>query len=104
MHHKKPCETISENTFQIYETNVIRTLHVPEGCKSAYENNNTAQVWLKYFNNIVEDINTGIINTKIAINMDKKANIYDLNGWNVFNYKKKGIYIKNKKKYVNQNN
>ena len=104
MHHKKPCETICENTFQIYETNVIRTLHVPEGCKSAYENNNTAQVWLKYFDNIVEDINTGIINTKTVINKDKNANIYDLNGWNVLNYKKKGIYIKNKKKYVNKNN
>ena len=104
MHHKKPCETICENTFQIYETNVIRTLHVPEGCKAAYENNNTAQVWLKYFDNIVEDINTGIINTKTVINKDKNANIYDLNGWNVLNYKKKGIYIKNKKKYVNKNN
>ena len=77
---------------------VTRTLHLYPGSKAKYEAHPYTKNWIKYFDNVVEDLEpTGIH----SVTLDKKpgnAAIYDLNGRRITEAMKKGIYIKNGKK------
>ena len=77
---------------------VTRTLHLYPGSKAKYEAHPYTQNWIKYFDNVVEDLEpTGIH----SVTLDKKTGnkaIYDLNGRRITEAMKKGVYIKNGKK------
>ena len=77
---------------------VTRTLHLYPGSKAKYEAHQYTKNWIKYFDNVVEDLEpTGIH----SVTLDKKpanAAIYDLNGRRITEAMKKGVYIKNGKK------
>lgn len=77
---------------------ITRTLHLYPGSKAKYEAHQYTQNWIKYFDNVVEDLEpTGIH----SVTLDKKpgnAAIYDLNGRRITEAMKKGVYIKNGKK------
>ena len=77
---------------------VTRTLHLYPGSKAKYEAHPYTKNWIKYFDNVVEDLEpTGIH----SVTLDKKptnAAIYDLNGRRITEAMKKGVYIKNGKK------
>lgn len=77
---------------------ITRTLHLYSGSKAKYEAHQYTQNWIKYFDNVVEDLEpTGIH----SVTLDKKpgnAAIYDLNGRRITEAMKKGVYIKNGKK------
>ena len=77
---------------------VTRTLHLYPGSKAKYYAHSFTQNWIKYFDNVVEDLEpTGIH----SVTLDKKSGntaIYDLNGRRITEAMKKGIYIKNGKK------
>lgn len=77
---------------------VTRTLHLYPGSKAKYDAHQYTKNWIKYFDNVVEDLEpTGIH----SVTLDKKsgnAAIYDLNGRRITEAMKKGVYIKNGKK------
>lgn len=77
---------------------ITRTLHLYSGSKAKYEAHQYTKNWIKYFDNVVEDLEpTGIH----SVTLDKKpgnAAIYDLNGRRITEAMKKGIYIQNGKK------
>jgi hypothetical protein len=77
---------------------VTRTLHLYPGSKAKYDAHPYTQNWIKYFDNVVEDLEpTGIH----SVTLDKKTGnkaIYDLNGRRITEAMKKGVYIKNGKK------
>ena len=77
---------------------VTRTLHLYPGSKAKYYAHQYTKNWIKYFDNVVEDLEpTGIH----SVTLDKKpgnAAIYDLNGRRITEAMKKGVYIKNGKK------
>ena len=77
---------------------VTRTLHLYPGSKAKYEAHQYTKNWIKYFDNVVEDLEpTGIH----SVTLDKKPGnqaIYDLNGRRITEAMKKGVYIKNGKK------
>lgn len=77
---------------------VNRTLHLYPGSKAKYDAHQYTKNWIKYFDNVVEDLEpTGIH----SVTLDKKpgnAAIYDLNGRRITEAMKKGVYIKNGKK------
>ena len=98
MRHKDPPYWISWCVFASKSTSLYRTLHLYPGSKAKYEAHQYTQNWIKYFDNVVEDLEpTGIH----SVTLDKKpanAAIYDLNGRRITEAMKKGIYIKNGKK------
>lgn len=77
---------------------ITRTLHLYPGSKAKYDAHQYTKNWIKYFDNVVEDLEpTGIH----SVTLDKKpgnAAIYDLNGRRITEAMKKGVYIKNGKK------
>lgn len=77
---------------------VTRTLHLYPGSKAKYEAHPYTKNWIKYFDNVVEDLEpTGIH----SVTLDKETGndaIYDLNGRRITEAMKKGVYIKNGKK------
>ena len=77
---------------------ITRTLHLYPGSKAKYDAHQYTKNWIKYFDNVVEDLEpTGIH----SVTLDKKpanAAIYDLNGRRIAEAMKKGVYIKNGKK------
>ena len=77
---------------------VTRTLHLYPGSKVKYEAHSYTKNWIKYFDNVVEDLEpTGIH----SVTLDKETGnqaIYDLNGRRITEAMKKGVYIKNGKK------
>ena len=79
---------------------VTRTLHLYPGSKAKYEAHQYTKNWIKYFDNVVEDLEpTGIH----SVTLDKKpgnAAIYDLNGRRIQNVPSRGIYIQNGKKMI----
>ena len=76
-----------------YMTNTL--LHVPVGCKEAYQQ---AEGWKQYGENIVDDIElSGIHNAQLKT-QDSDAPTYDLQGRRVAHPKQGEIYIKNGKK------
>ena len=79
--------------------NYTITIHVPEGCRDAYENSTVGQT----FTNIVDDvkISTGISNVTFS-NTDTESRIFRLNGTRVSSLQN-GINIVNGKKVVVKN-
>lgn len=79
---------------------VTRTLHLYPGSKAKYEAHPYTQNWIKYFDNVVEDLEpTGIHSVTLDKETGNKA-IYDLNGRRITEAMKKGVYIKNGKKIL----
>jgi hypothetical protein len=88
-----------EGNFQrTSSSKLYRTLHLYPGSKAKYDAHQYTKNWIKYFDNVVEDLEpTGIH----SVTLDKKpgnAAIYDLNGRRITEAMKKGVYIKNGKK------
>ena len=98
MRHKEAPSWITWCVFASKSTSLYRTLHLYEGCEAKYRAYQYTQNWIKYFDNVVEDLEpTGIH----SVTLDKKptnAAIYDLNGRRITEAMKKGVYIKNGKK------
>lgn len=77
---------------------ITRTLHLYPGSKAKYDAHQYTKNWIKYFDNVVEDLEpTGIHSVTLDKNTAPKA-IYDLNGRRITEAMKKGVYIKNGKK------
>ena len=98
MRHKGAPYWISWCVFANKSEQLTRTLHLYPGSKAKYDAHQYTKNWIKYFDNVVEDLEpTGIH----SVTLDKKpanAAIYDLNGRRITEAMKKGIYIKNGKK------
>ena len=98
MRHKEAPYWISWCVFAGKSSKLYRTLHLYPGSKAKYDAHQYTKNWIKYFDNVVEDLEpTGIH----SVTLDKKpanAAIYDLNGRRITEAMKKGIYIKNGKK------
>ena len=77
---------------------ITRTLHLYPGSKAKYDAHQYTKNWIKYFDNVVEDLEpTGIHSVTLDKNTAPKA-IYDLNGRRIQNVPSRGIYIQNGKK------
>ena len=98
MRHKEAPYWISWCVFANKSSKLYRTLHLYPGSKAKYEAHQYTKNWIKYFDNVVEDLEpTGIH----SVTLDKEtgnAAIYDLNGRRITEAMKKGVYIKNGKK------
>lgn len=98
MRQKEAPYWISWCVFANKSSKLYRTLHLYPGSKAKYEAHSYTKNWIKYFDNVVEDLEpTGIH----SVTLDKKpanAAIYDLNGRRITEAMKKGVYIKNGKK------
>lgn len=98
MRHKEAPYWISWCVFASKSTSLYRTLHLYPGSKAKYDAHQYTKNWIKYFDNVVEDLEpTGIH----SVTLDKKpanAAIYDLNGRRITEAMKKGVYVKNGKK------
>ena len=98
MRHKEPPYWICWCVFASKFDDLYRTLHLYPGSKAKYNAHRYTKNWIKYFDNVVEDLEpTGIH----SVTLDKKpgnAAIYDLNGRRITEAMKKGVYIKNGKK------
>ena len=98
MRHKEAPYWISWCVFAGKSSKLYRTLHLYPGSKAKYDAHQYTKNWIKYFDNVVEDLEpTGIH----SVTLDKKpgnAAIYDLNGRRITEAMKKGVYIKNGKK------
>ena len=98
MRHKEPPYWISWCVFASKFDDLYRTLHLYPGSKAKYNAHRYTKNWIKYFDNVVEDLEpTGIH----SVTLDKKpgnAAIYDLNGRRIQNVPSRGIYIQNGKK------
>ena len=70
-------------------------LHVPVGCKEAYQQ---AEGWKQYGENIVDDINLEGIHHAQLKTQDSDAPTYDLQGRRVAHPKQGEIYIQNGRK------
>ena len=97
MRHKEAPYWISWCVFA-NKGDVIRTLHLYPGSKAKYEAHSYTKNWIKYFDNVVEDLEpTGIHSVTLDKETGNKA-IYDLNGRRIQNVPSRGIYIQNGKK------
>lgn len=98
MRHKEAPYWISWCVFASKSSKLYRTLHLYPGSKAKYDAHQYTKNWIKYFDNVVEDLEpTGIH----SVTLDKEtgnAAIYDLNGRRITEAMKKGVYIKNGKK------
>lgn len=97
MRHKEAPYWISWCVFA-NKGDVTRTLHLYPGSKAKYEAHQYTKNWIKYFDNVVEDLEpTGIHSVTLDKETGNKA-IYDLNGRRIQNVPSRGIYIQNGKK------
>ena len=100
MRHKEAPYWISWCVFANKSSKLYRTLHLYPGSKAKYDAHQYTKNWIKYFDNVVEDLEpTGIH----SVTLDKKpanAAIYDLNGRRIQNVPSRGIYIQNGKKMI----
>ena len=98
MRHKEAPSWITWCVFASKSSDLYRTLHLYEGCKAVYNAYPYTKNWIKYFDNVVEDLEpTGIH----SVTLDKETGnqaVYDLNGRRITEAMKKGVYIKNGKK------
>lgn len=98
MRHKEPPYWISWCVFASKFDDLYRTLHLYPGSKAKYNAHRYTKNWIKYFDNVVEDLEpTGIHSVTLDENTAPKA-IYDLNGRRIQNVPSRGIYIQNGKK------
>lgn len=99
MRHKEAPYWISWCVFAA-KGDITRTLHLYPGSKAKYDAHQYTQNWIKYFDNVVEDLEpTGIHSVTLDKNTAPKA-IYDLNGRRIQNVPFRGIYIQNGKKMI----
>ena len=97
MRHKEAPYWISWCVFAA-KGDITRTLHLYPGSKAKYDAHQYTKNWIKYFDNVVEDLEpTGIHSVTLDKNTAPKA-IYDLNGRRIQNVPSRGIYIQNGKK------
>ena len=100
MRHKEAPYWISWCVFANKSEQLTRTLHLYPGSKAKYEAHQYTKNWIKYFDNVVEDLEpTGIHSVTLDKETGNKA-IYDLNGRRIQNVPSKGIYIQNGKKMI----
>lgn len=100
MRHKEAPYWISWCVFASKIRQLYRTLHLYPGSKAKYEAYPYTQNWIKYFDNVVEDLEpTGIHSVTLDKETGNKA-IYDLNGRRIQNVPSRGIYIQNGKKMI----
>ena len=100
MRHKEPPYWISWCVFASKFDDLYRTLHLYPGSKAKYNAHRYTKNWIKYFDNVVEDLEpTGIHSVTLDKNTAPKA-IYDLNGRRIQNVPSRGIYIQNGKKMI----
>lgn len=100
MRHKEAPYWISWCVFASKSSQLYRTLHLYPGSKAKYDAHQYTQNWIKYFDNVVEDLEpTGIHSVTLDKNTAPKA-IYDLNGRRIQNVPFRGIYIQNGKKMI----
>lgn len=98
MRHKEAPYWISWCVFANKSSKLYRTLHLYPGSKAKYDAHQYTKNWIKYFDNVVEDLEpTGIHSVTLDKNTAPKA-IYDLNGRRIQNVPSRGIYIQNGKK------
>lgn len=98
MRHKEAPYWISWCVFASKSSQLYRTLHLYPGSKAKYDAHPYTQYWIKYFDNVVEDLEpTGIHSVTLDKETGNKA-IYDLNGRRIQNVPSRGIYIQNGKK------
>lgn len=98
MRHKEAPYWINWCVFANKSSKLYRTLHLYEGCKAVYNAYPYTKNWIKYFDEVKEDLEpTGIHSVTLDKNTAPKA-IYDLNGRRITEAMKKGVYIKNGKK------
>ena len=98
MRHKEAPYWISWCVFAGKSSKLYRTLHLYPGSKAKYDAHQYTKNWIKYFDNVVEDLEpTGIHSVTLDKETGNKA-IYDLNGRRITEAMKKGVYIKNGKK------
>lgn len=100
MRHKEAPYWISWCVFANKSEQLTRTLHLYPGSKAKYEAHQYTKNWIKYFDNVIEDLEpTGIHSVTLDKETGNKA-IYDLNGRRIQNVPSKGIYIQNGKKMI----
>ena len=100
MRHKEAPYWISWCVFANKSSKLYRTLHLYPGSKAKYDAHQYTKNWIKYFDNVVEDLEpTGIHSVTLDKETGNKA-IYDLNGRRIQNVPSKGIYIQNGKKMI----
>lgn len=101
MYHKEAPYWISWCVFSNKGSKVTRTLHLQKGSKEKYLNYAATQNWIVKFDDVVEDLDTGI-SSVAADNNGGQAVIYDLNGrlMPTIDSSRKGIYIVNGKKVI----
>lgn len=100
MRHKEAPYWISWCVFANKSSKLYRTLHLYPGSKAKYDAHQYTKNWIKYFDNVVEDLEpTGIHSVTLDENTAPKV-IYDLNGRRIPNVPSKGIYIQNGKKMI----
>lgn len=98
MRHKEPPYWISWCVFASKFDDLYRTLHLYPGSKAKYNAHRYTKNWIKYFDNVVEDLEpTGIHSVTLDKETGNKA-IYDLNGRRIQNVPSRSIYIQNGKK------
>lgn len=98
MRHKEAPYWISWCVFANKSSRLYRTLHLYPGSKAKYDAHSYTKNWIKYFDNVVEDLEpTGIHSVTLDKETGNKA-IYDLNGRRIQNVPSRGIYIQNGKK------
>lgn len=98
MRHKEAPYWISWCVFAGKSSKLYRTLHLYPGSKAKYDAHQYTKNWIKYFDNVVEDLEpTGIHSVTLDKETGNKA-IYDLNGRRIQNVPSRGIYIQNGKK------
>ena len=100
MRHKEAPYWISWCVFAGKSSKLYRTLHLYPGSKAKYDAHQYTKNWIKYFDNVVEDLEpTGIHSVTLDKETGNKA-IYDLNGRRIQNVPSRGIYIQNGKKMI----
>jgi len=98
MRHKEAPYRINWCVFANKSSKLYRTLHLYPGSKAKYDAHQYTKNWIKYFDNVVEDLEpTGIHSVTLDKETGNKA-IYDLNGRRIQNVPSRGIYILNGKK------
>lgn len=98
MRHKEAPYRINWCVFANKSEQLTRTLHLYPGSKAKYDAHQYTKNWIKYFDNVVEDLEpTGIHSVTLDKETGNKA-IYDLNGRRIQNVPSRGIYILNGKK------
>lgn len=100
MRHKEAPYWINWCVFAAKSSKLYRTLHLYPGSKAKYDAHQYTKNWIKYFDNVVEDLEpTGIHSVTLDKETGNKA-IYDLNGRRIQNVPSRGIYIQNGKKMI----